>query len=95
MSSQFAPSNPISPNIAPSVLPLVDVDDRAFPDEAPAKPLRVMFLITSLYVGGAETLLVNMMRQFDRRRIVPLVGCLKEPGPLGMEIAADFRSFSN
>ncbi len=95
MSSQFAPSNPISPNIVPSVLPPVDVGDRTFPDEAPAKPLRVMFLITSLYVGGAETLLVNMMRQFDRRRIVPLVGCLKEPGPLGMEIAADFRSFSN
>ena len=30
------------------------------------QPLRVMFIITTLEVGGAETLLVNLVRRFDR-----------------------------
>ncbi len=49
----------------------------------PQQPLRVMFLITSMPVGGAETLLVNLVRCFDRQRIEPLIACLKEPGELG------------
>ncbi|QDV12851.1 Putative glycosyltransferase EpsD [Rosistilla oblonga] len=49
-------------------------------------PLKTMFVITSMPVGGAETLLVNMIDRFDRNRIVPEVCCLKEPGPLGEAI---------
>ena len=30
-------------------------------------PLRVMFVITSMPVGGAETLLVELVRRLDRR----------------------------
>lgn len=53
------------------------------------KPLRVMFLITSMPIGGAETLLVNLVRRMDRRICVPEIACLKEPGALGDEIAKD------
>ena len=42
---------------------LIPLDDRG--------PLRVMFLITSMPVGGAETLLVNLMRRLDRQRFLP------------------------
>lgn len=51
-------------------------------------PLRTMFIITSMPVGGAETLLVNLMRQLDRSQILPELCCLKEMGPLG-EVAAN------
>ncbi|NND99571.1 MAG: glycosyltransferase [Pirellulaceae bacterium] len=54
-----------------------------------------MFVITSMPVGGAETLLVNMMRRMDANRIVPEVACLKEPGPLAAEIASEFTVHSD
>lgn len=50
-------------------------------------PLRVMFFTTSMPVGGAETLLVNLVRGFDHRRITPELCCLKERGPLGEQLA--------
>lgn len=52
--------------------------------------LRTKFVITSMPVGGAETLLVNLIRRFDPKRINPSVVCLKEKGPLGEELAAEF-----
>jgi glycosyltransferase involved in cell wall biosynthesis len=54
------------------------------------KPLRCAFVITSMPVGGAETLLVNMMRRMDPAKIAPEVICLKEPGPLGEQIQDQF-----
>lgn len=54
-----------------------------------------MFLITSMPVGGAETLLVNMMRRFDAQRITPMIGCLKEKGVLGEELSGEFPVFEN
>ncbi|MBB3207415.1 glycosyltransferase involved in cell wall biosynthesis [Rhodopirellula rubra] len=53
-------------------------------------PLTCCFVITSMPVGGAETLLVNLMRRMDPDRVRPEVICLKEAGPLGEEIAAEF-----
>lgn len=50
-------------------------------------PLRVLFAITSMPVGGAETLLVNLCERFHPDRIIPEVGCLKELGPLGESLA--------
>lgn len=41
-------------------------------------------------VGGAETLLINLIRRFDPDRIAPSVICLKERGPLGEELSAEF-----
>lgn len=52
-------------------------------------PLRTMFTITSMPVGGAETLLVNLIRRLDRNRILPEICCLKEKGPLGTELASE------
>jgi len=52
-------------------------------------PLRVMFVITSMPVGGAETLLVNLIRRMDRSRFEPELCCLKELGPLGEVLARE------
>jgi glycosyltransferase involved in cell wall biosynthesis len=51
--------------------------------------LRVMFVITSLEIGGAETLLVNLLRRIDRRRFAPELCCLKTLGTLGEQMALE------
>jgi glycosyltransferase involved in cell wall biosynthesis/O-antigen/teichoic acid export membrane protein len=51
-----------------------------------ARPLRVMFVITSMHVGGAETLLLNLLRRIDRSRFSPELCCLKELGELGEQL---------
>ncbi len=51
------------------------------------RPLRTVFLTTSMPVGGAEVLLANLVRGFNRDLIQPEICCLKEPGPLGEELA--------
>ncbi len=53
------------------------------------RPLKVMFVLTFMPVGGAETLLVNLIRGLDRRRFAPEVCCLKYLGPLGEQLAAE------
>ncbi|MEO2049418.1 MAG: glycosyltransferase [Pirellulales bacterium] len=58
------------------------------------RPLRVMFLITSMPVGGAETLLYNLVRGMDRSRFLPEICCLKEPGLLGEELQAEMSIHS-
>jgi glycosyltransferase involved in cell wall biosynthesis len=58
------------------------------PIELPRK-LRVMFLVTSMPVGGAETLLAALVRRLDRRHFLPEIGCMKEQGPLGELLAAE------
>lgn len=57
-------------------------------------PLRVMFVITSMPVGGAETLLVNLVRRMDRTRFAPELCCLKQFGPLGEVLAAEIPAFT-
>lgn len=52
-------------------------------------PLRVMFLTTSLPIGGAETLLSNLVRKLDRDRFEPEIACLKELGELGETLSAE------
>lgn len=54
------------------------------------RPLRTVFLLTSMPVGGAETLLVNMVKRFRPDRIAPWIACTKERGPLGDLLATDF-----
>ncbi|MEM9659513.1 MAG: glycosyltransferase, partial [Planctomycetota bacterium] len=51
------------------------------------RPLRVMFLLTSMPVGGAETLLANLVRRLDRTRIEPEITCLKQRDALGDQLA--------
>jgi hypothetical protein len=64
---------------------LIPLEDRG--------PLRVMFLITSMPVGGAETLLANLVRGMNTERFWPSVCCLKSRGPLGDELANDVPVF--
>lgn len=58
-------------------------------------PLRVMYLVTSMPVGGAETLLVNLIRRMDRNRFAPELCCMKELGPLGEEMQKEVPTFHN
>jgi len=56
-------------------------------------PLTVMFANTSLPVGGAETLLLNLVRRMDRERFRPEICCLKELGPIGEQLAQEVPAF--
>lgn len=58
-------------------------------------PLRVMFFTTSMPVGGAETLLMNLVRGLDRQRFAPEIACLKEPGSLGELLSAEMPVHSH
>ncbi|HVC94468.1 MAG TPA: glycosyltransferase [Pirellulales bacterium] len=53
-----------------------------------------MFVITCMPVGGAETLLVNLVRRLDRTRFAPELCCLKFFGPLGEELAREVPAFT-
>lgn len=64
--------------------PLVALEDR--------DPLRVMFVFTSMPVGGAETLTIDIIRRLDRDRMVPELCCLKRLGPLGEVMAKEIPS---
>ena len=57
------------------------------------EPLRVMFLLTSMPVGGAETLLRDLIRSMDRTRFNPELCCLKELGPLGEELSHEIPTY--
>ncbi len=57
-------------------------------------PLRVMFVITSMPVGGAETLLVELIRRLDHERFAPELCCLKQFGPLGEVLAQEIPAFA-
>ncbi len=57
-------------------------------------PLRVMFVITNMPVGGAETLLVDIVRRLDRNRFAPELCCLKHFGPLGEVLAKEVPAFT-
>ena len=61
----------------------------------PSRPKNLLFIITSMPVGGAETLLVNMLRRFNRQRINPSVCCLKDKDELGEQISGEFPVYSN
>jgi glycosyltransferase involved in cell wall biosynthesis len=57
-------------------------------------PLRVMFIITSMPVGGAETLLVEIVRRMDRSRFLPELCCLKRFDTLGETLATKVPAFT-
>jgi glycosyltransferase involved in cell wall biosynthesis len=57
-------------------------------------PLRVMFVITNMPVGGAETLLIELIRRMDRERFLPEICCLKRLDPLGEVVAKEIPTFT-
>ncbi len=77
-------------------MPFASIDDPKLDVIASERALlRVMFVNTSLEVGGAETLLVNLVRRMDRERITPEICCLKEKGALGEMLADEMPVFSD
>ena len=53
-----------------------------------------MFVITSMPVGGAETLLVELIRRMDRERFSPELCCLKHYDVLGDALAGEVPAFT-
>ncbi len=76
-------------------MPFMPLCRKLLADLADRGPLRVMFVITSMPVGGAETLLVELIRRLDRSRFLPELCCLKEPGPLGETLALEIPVHSD
>lgn len=54
----------------------------------------MMFVITSMPVGGAETLLVELTRRMNRDRFLPELCCLKYFDTLGEALAKDVPAFT-
>ncbi|MPZ64395.1 MAG: glycosyltransferase [Pseudonocardiaceae bacterium] len=55
---------------------------------APSGPVRLTVVLDRISLGGAETLLLNLLSRLDPALVSPRVVCLREGGPL----AADFRA---
>jgi glycosyltransferase involved in cell wall biosynthesis len=49
-------------------------------------PARILYLIVTLPVGGAEEHLLSLVRNLDRARFSPLICCVGKSGPIGKEI---------
>lgn len=59
------------------------------------RPLRAMFLLTSMPIGGAETLLLNLVRRLDRSRVEPTIACMKQKDVLGEVLDREIPVFEN
>jgi glycosyltransferase involved in cell wall biosynthesis len=59
------------------------------------RPLRVMFIITSMHIGGAETLLFNLLKRIDRTRFTPELCCTKELGELGQQLSHEIPVYEH
>ena len=46
----------------------------------------VLFLETSMRIGGTETVISHLMRGLDKKRLRPVLVCLYEPGILGEKL---------
>jgi glycosyltransferase involved in cell wall biosynthesis len=57
-------------------------------------PLRVMFMINDMTVGGAEMLLFELIRGMDRTRFAPELCCMGQLGELGERLSATAPVFS-
>lgn len=51
-------------------------------------PVRVTVLVSTLVVGGAEQLLLDLLRCLDRDRVAVSLVFLRDPGPIGREVMA-------
>jgi hypothetical protein len=60
-----------------------------------ARPLRVMFMLTDMRIGGAEMVTANIIRRLNRRRFAPELCCLKERGTLGESLATEIPVYAN
>ncbi len=65
---------------------------QALPKPRPVRPRRlsVMFVVTTLDLGGAETLLDNLVRRLDPEHFAAGVCCTKTRGPIGECLAESY-----
>ena len=63
------------------------VPTSSFQLPASRRPIRVMYIIWSLEVGGAERVVTSLAKGLDRTRFAPRVVCLNQPGALAAELA--------
>jgi glycosyltransferase involved in cell wall biosynthesis len=75
--------------------PNLDGSPNTDADPSGQGPLRVMFIITSMHVGGAEMLLSDLIRRLDKTRVVAELCCLKERGTLGDTLAEQIPVHAN
>ncbi|HPR04945.1 MAG TPA: group 1 glycosyl transferase, partial [Deltaproteobacteria bacterium] len=54
--------------------------------DRPDRPIRVLHLISTLDVGGAEQNLFRLVASMDRESFVSEVVCMTTPGPMGRRI---------
>ena len=94
MSTQPIISTDVSPPWSFPLKVFADQPEETANQLTPARPLRVMFVITCMPVGGAETLLVDLIRRLDRTRFAPELCCLKYLGPLGESLAGEVPTFT-
>lgn len=78
----------------PRLLPPIFAPRRRLKPAADREPLRVMFVISTMPVGGAETLLVQIIRRLDRTRFAPELCCLKYFDELGGVMAREVPAYS-
>jgi glycosyltransferase involved in cell wall biosynthesis len=58
-------------------------------------PLRVLFAINNLEVGGAEMLTYELVRRLDRTRFAAEVACMRDQGELGRRLLGEIPVHAN
>jgi glycosyltransferase involved in cell wall biosynthesis len=61
-------------------------DQLPAPPALPVRPLKVLHLLTTMPVGGAEDLVAAIVRGLDPQRFTAAVATLGPPGPVGQEL---------
>jgi hypothetical protein len=56
-----------------------------------SRPIRVLYLAHTFSVGGAEEMVLNLVRHLPAR-FAPAICCIHEAGPIGEEIRKDRRA---
>ena len=74
--------------LAKSVRTAEDAVLRTAHRRPPSRPVRLTVVMDLTFVGGAEMLLLNVLRRMDRSAVRPRLVCLRSEGPL----AAEFRA---
>ncbi len=54
----------------------------------PAHVIRVGFVVSTLVTGGAERQLQHLILNMDRGKVEPHLYCMRQPGPIGEQLAA-------
>jgi len=57
-----------------------------------ARKIKVLHLLVTLPVGGAEDLVATMVKGLDSKRFQTQVACIGDPGPVGMELSRSGHS---